>query len=343
MLNSPIIGISPMDGYTNIAMRLITFKYNKLINIGFTEFANVEGIFKAPEVSLKLLYTSSKEYKNNRKVIAQVFGNSKQLEYFTKASALIKFLGFSGIDLNTGCPYRNIISSKAGSFLIGKKKMLKNIINAIYKGIENCQYIIKQQPFIKQYIIPQTKILPIWDTASISNCNKNDFSISIKTRLGCKRLANPHWWSFLDKLNVNFITIHARTVIQGYSGTAKWEKLLYIKKHFRTTPIIGNGDIKNKNDIQDKLKITPAGVLIGRGLIGNPTLITNKTLQDSLNLLKEHLHLAIIYFPELKNYIAPFKKFVPGYLSNIPYSKKLKQRLLSAKDYKEFVSYLTSQ
>ena len=115
-----------MDGYTNIAMRLITFKYNKLLNTGFTEFANVEGIFKAPEVSLKLLYTSSKEYKNNRKVIAQVFGNSKQLEYFTKASALIKFLGFSGIDLNTGCPYKNIISSKAGSFLIGKKKMLKS-------------------------------------------------------------------------------------------------------------------------------------------------------------------------------------------------------------------------
>ncbi len=341
MPTQPIIALSPMDGYTNLPFRLFTHRYSKIVNTVFTEFVNVEAIYKAPHKTLKILYTNSKD-KNS---IAQVFGNYKQLKYFALSSALIKYLGFKGIDLNTGCPYPNIIKSKAGSYLIGNKKHIEQIIQKIKYGIYNCEKLIYQQKdFINKNIKNNPLFLQkyIWNNASMENCQNSDFTISIKTRLGKHKTNTKSWWTFLDSLGVNFVSIHARYAKQMYAGKANWQKLAEIKQYFNKTKVLGNGDITNQTELSDKLKITPDGVLIGRGLIGNPNLKNREQLlittqaKRLLYLVKLHK----MYLPYTINHFAPLKKFVTYFFLQIPNSKNIKQKLLHSTSLKEFEKIL---
>ncbi len=326
----PIIGLSPMDGFTTMPLRSIMWKHSQYLNTTFTEFVNVEGLFRSPETHLPLLYTS----KNEKRVIAQIFGNTNQLEYFKLAAALIKFLGFDGIDLNLGCPHKNIVKNESGSFLINHQDAVKSITLAIDTGIASVSKYTRHAPFarfITNYVLPYFKKHST-KLGWFKNKPKTTFTLSVKTRLGQQKIADEKWWKFLDSLNLDFITIHGRTAKQMYTGESDWNAIKQIAVNMKT-PVLGNGDIKTEYDLKSKLQITPNGVLIGRGFIGNPNLKKEKKLQEQLILFKEFVVESIKIFPGLKKYINPLKKFVPYFFKNIQNAKELKQRLLMAKDY----------
>ena len=68
------------------------------------------------------------------------------------------------------------------------------------------------------------------------------------------------------------ITLHPRTVSQGYSGNADW-KMIKELKEITSIPIVGNGDITTPEDAEKMLNETNCDyVMIGRGTIGNPFL-----------------------------------------------------------------------
>src|SRR5215510_4814207 len=91
----PILALAPMDGLTNLAMRLITKKYGEP-DLMFTEFVNVEGLFYARERLMPILQTQTQE----APVIAQFYGLKPGLFY--EGIYSICGLGFAGIDLNMG-------------------------------------------------------------------------------------------------------------------------------------------------------------------------------------------------------------------------------------------------
>ena len=96
-LPKPIIGLAPMDGYSDSAFRRICKEVNPNI-VTVTEFTSADGLhFSADKLKRKLQFHPSEQ-----PVIAQIFG--KNVETFVTATKVCEDMGFSGIDLNMGFP-----------------------------------------------------------------------------------------------------------------------------------------------------------------------------------------------------------------------------------------------
>jgi tRNA-dihydrouridine synthase len=71
---------------------------------------------------------------------------------------------------------------------------------------------------------------------------------------------------------IQMITLHPRTVSQGYSGIADWDLIKELKE-ISSIPIVGNGDITTPEDAKSMIDHTNCDyVMIGRGAMGNPFL-----------------------------------------------------------------------
>ncbi len=123
------------------------------------------------------------------------------------------------------------------------------------------------------------------------------------------------------------ITLHPRTVSQGYSGIADW-KMIKELKEISSIPIVGNGDITTPEDAKTMIDKTECDfVMIGRGAMGNPFLFeqindylkTNSyqqySLRDRLDSFFDYLKLTDQYkikFSNIKNQAMRFTKGMKG-------------------------------
>ncbi len=159
------------------------------------------------------------------------------------------------IDVNIGCPEKDILALKAGSFFIKHPEQLKKIIPAAINSTNK----------------PVTaKIRTGWDNNSIN-------TVKVVKQL--------------EDYGVSAITIHARTQKQKYTGKADWNEIKKAKEN-SNIPIIGNGDITKSEDAKKMIKQTKCDfVMIGRAALGNPYLFkqtaiyleTPKTIQYKKN------------------------------------------------------------
>ena len=70
------------------------------------------------------------------------------------------------------------------------------------------------------------------------------------------------------------ITLHARTLKQGYSGKADWNLIKELKQLVKI-PVVGNGDIQTPEDAKRMLDETGCDyVMIGRAACRNPFIFT---------------------------------------------------------------------
>lgn len=332
----PIIALAPMDGITDLPFRTMIEHYSPKINLIFTEFVNVQGLFARPDLNINRLWVNP----TSPKVIAQFFGSLKQLEYFELAVEIAKQMGFDGVDLNLGCPDKNILRNESGSGLIGRTEHVKAIIQSMKKAVHEKITDSRLNPVL-EYV----------QKARDSNLLRppiKKFSLSLKTRLGIDCVMDDKWWEFLDNLGVDFVTIHGRTVKQRYSGSANWQHIRALRKKIHT-PIIGNGDILAKTQersnpeiaIENKLKFTPFGVMIGRGLLGRVNLLGKLAKQSSLKqqlpYIQEHLQLCQQFDPK---HPQAFKKHILWYLWGIDDIKELKTQFMACQTYEEMSKIL---
>ncbi|MBT6120031.1 dihydrouridine synthase [bacterium] len=106
-IKKPIIGLAPMDGYSDSPFRRIC----KLVNpdiITVTEFTSADGIYHNAKQLMKKLYFHGDE----RPIIAQIFG--KNMDTFIAAAKVCEDMGFDGIDINMGCPAKKVVKSEHG-------------------------------------------------------------------------------------------------------------------------------------------------------------------------------------------------------------------------------------
>ena len=69
---------------------------------------------------------------------------------------------------------------------------------------------------------------------------------------------------------IQMITLHPRTVSQGYSGHSDWDMIKKLKKTV-SIPVVGNGDITSPELAKNVLEYTECDyIMIGRGAMGNP-------------------------------------------------------------------------
>jgi len=139
---------------------------------------------------------------------------------------------FDIIDINFGCPSDKIIKQGSGGYLLKRKEKIGEIIKKVSASIKK--------------------------------------PLSVKIRLGFDKNEGVEIAKICEKNGASAITVHGRTVKQGYSGKADWDSIKEIKNRV-DIPIIGNGDVRNGEDAKKMLKETNCDyIMIGRAAIGNP-------------------------------------------------------------------------
>jgi tRNA-dihydrouridine synthase len=269
----PIIGLSPMDGVTDASFRYITAKHGGP-DVTLTEFVNIQSAMFAPDILLKDFTYSEIE----RPIAAQIYGKTPELFY--KVAHIVGELGFDGLDINMGCPAKKVAAAGCGAALIRTPALAQEIIQAARKGIAdwaNGQTL--EQIGIRPGAIAAFRNANRLRTGSDTPAARRLIPLSVKTRIGYERNAIDQWIPTLLEEKPAAITLHGRTLQQGYKGDADWEAIARaaVLAKGSATLILGNGDLRDMADVHRRIRDTQVdGVLIGRASQGNPWLFAGK-------------------------------------------------------------------
>lgn len=269
----PIIGLSPMDGVTDASFRFITAKHGRP-DVMLTEFVNIQSAPYAPELLLKDFTYDEIE----RPVVAQIYGRSPELFY--RVAHIVGELGFDGLDINMGCPARKVAAAGCGAALIREPDLARAIIRATRQGLQdwyNGQSL--KQIGIRPSAIEAFKAANRRRRDSDALAERRLLPLSIKTRIGYDRIVVGDWVSTLLEERPSAITLHGRTLQQGYKGSADWEAIARAADIARGSGILilGNGDLLDMADVYRRVRETRVdGVLIGQAAEGNPWLFAGK-------------------------------------------------------------------
>lgn len=167
--------------------------------------------------------------------IVQLFGSEPKT--MARAALLALECKANVIDINMGCPAPKIVKNDEGSALLKDLPRAQAIASAVVQAVN----------------VPVTvKIRLGWD---------NDKIVAIELA------------KLLESVGIQMLTVHARTREQFYSGRADWTWIRRVKQEVNI-PVIGNGDVVSPVDARRMIEETGCdGVMIGRGVLGNPWLI----------------------------------------------------------------------
>lgn len=322
-LKKPFYCLAPMADVTDIAFRKMLAKYgktetNKNQVVFWTEFVSADGLCHK-EGKKKLMHIL-KFSKIEKPIIAQVFGANP--EAMERACKMISKLGFDGIDINMGCPDKSVVRQGAGSALIRTPKLAREIIQAAIRGA-------------------------------------GDLPVSVKTRVGFNKEEIDTWVGELLKEDICALTIHARTKKEMSAVSANWEYVKkvaeLVKKSGKNIPVIGNGDVQNLEEGRKRILETGCdGVMIGRGVFGNPWFFSDEGLtldlqkgQSLVSLKTKALveHIKIFDKELLKKKdktFAVMKKHFKAYMNGFDGAKELRAKLMEVDTPKQAISILAN-
>lgn len=264
-LPRPLIGLSPMDGVTDAAFRLIAARHGRP-DVMMTEFTHVEGICRGIPAVLRHLEYDPVE----RPVVAQVFGSEPAAFY--KAAHVVGALGFDGLDINMGCPDKAVAAHGCGAALIQTPERAQAIILAAQAGVRDWA---EGRDLASVGLADETvdAVRRMAMGIGATDRARRLIPVSVKTRLGYDRVVIDSWIHVLLETEPAAVTIHGRTLEQRYRGEADWDAIaraVELGRHNRTL-VIGNGDLRSPADVVRRVRQTGVnGVLIGRAALGNP-------------------------------------------------------------------------
>ena len=277
-LPQPIIGLAPMDGVTDAAFRLIVAQQGRA-DVSFTEFTNVGDICRGPDRMLSsLLY-----HECERPAVAQLYGKDPDLFY--QAAHIVCELGFDGLDINMGCPSKNVASSGSGAGLIRTPDVAHAILRAARQGVAdwaNGRTLIDAG--IKRARAELIGTMNLSRTGT-SVTPRRRLPVSVKTRLGYDSVIVERWISHLLEEQPAVITVHGRTLEQMYRGEADWNAIARAVELAKGTDtrLLGNGDLRSMQDVVTRIRDTGVhGVLVGRGALGSPWFFQTKETARAL-------------------------------------------------------------
>ncbi len=308
-LLKPFFALAPMHDVTDAAFRRIIAKYGKP-DVFYTEFASTDGL--SNEVGRPKLMHYLKFSKEEHPIVAQIFGSKS--EKFKETTKLVASLGFDGVDINMGCPEKNAVKSGSCAGLFHTPELAKEIILACKEGAR--EYATENK----------TEEIPV----------------SIKIRIGDTKVDWQNWITKLLEGQPAAIAIHLRTRKEMSKVPAHWEVMPEIVKfiHEHTTEatrplIIGNGDVYTIDEARQKITDTNAdGVMLGRGIFGNPWLFAKgaaPTLEQRLHVLIEHTKLYEELFSGIKHWDI-MKRHFKAYVSDFEGAADLRAKLYETKN-----------
>ena len=295
-LPKPFFAMAPMADVTDAAFRRLFARYGKP-DVTWTEFVSADGLCHPvgrQVLMTDLLYTGAE-----RPIVAQVF--TAHPERMREAAALIAELGFDGLDINMGCPDKSIMKQGAGAKLM-------------------------QDPVLAQALIVAAK-----EGAA------DQIPVSVKTRIGFNTNELETWLPALLDAQPAAITVHARTKKEMSLVPAQWEHVTRAVELARGSGvfILGNGDVKSMAEARARVEETGCdGVMIGRGLFGNPWFFADLfpiSVAERLRVMCEHTEIYEELFFRKKSF-ALMKKHYQAYVHGFDGAKELRTALMECED-----------
>jgi tRNA-dihydrouridine synthase B len=265
-LPRPIIGLSPMDGITDHPYRHIQKKHGNPMLL-FTEFTPFDGICAGASALLKdFLYDESQ-----RPIIGQIYGR-KPNNFYQTAIVLCE-LGFDGIDINMGCPSKSVAHAGSGAGLIRTPRLAQEIVRATQQGVYDWQNGATVHDCVDIPVKLVAQVEARHERLPAAFRARRPIPVSVKTRIGYEAPQVDEWIPQLLESAPVAITLHGRTLTQGYTGEADWSEIGHAAEIARGSGILilGNGDVKSLDDAYQRIATYGLdGALIGRASYGNP-------------------------------------------------------------------------
>lgn len=272
-------------------------------DVYFTEFTNTNS-YCSPKgqhsTRGRLTFTPDEQ-----PIVAHIWGDNP--EYFAQMARGMKERGFSGIDINMGCPAPNVAPKGSGSGLIRRPEVAAAIIAAAKEG---------------------------------------GLPVSVKTRLGYTSIDEwKPWLVHLLQQDIANLSIHLRTKKEMSKVPAHFELISEIKQLrdeiAPQTLLTINGDISDRAHGEELVRQYGVdGVMIGRGVFHNPfafeTAPKEHAKEELLGLLRLQLDLHDKYSAELEpRRFEPLKRFFKIYVRDFPGASELREQLMHTKSTDE--------
>jgi nifR3 family TIM-barrel protein len=279
----------------------------------YTEFISSEGLIRAAAKSRQKLDI----FEYERPIGIQIFGSL--IESMREATEIASQAQPDLIDINYGCPVKNVACRGAGASLL--------------------QDIDKMVAMTKAVV--ESTHLPV----------------TVKTRLGWDDTTKNVYEvaERLQDVGIKALTIHGRTRAQMYKGHADWSLIREIKRNPRIQiPIFGNGDVDSVEKAANwRLEYEVDGIMIGRAAIGYPWIfreikhffatgekLAGPTLAERIAVCRTHLEKSIEWKGE-KTGIFEMRRHYANYFKGLPDFKEYRMRLVSLENVDDISSVLS--
>ncbi|MDD4688989.1 MAG: tRNA dihydrouridine synthase DusB [Eubacteriales bacterium] len=216
------------------------------------------------------------------------------------------------IDINMGCPAPKIYKNNEGGALLKNPQLIYDIVKAV-KGASKVPVTVKMRMGVDH-----------------NNITIRECAIAAQ------------------EAGADALTLHGRTVDMMYSGSADREIIREVKGLLKI-PVIGNGDVKSREDYLSMLNDTGCdGVMVGRALLGSPwvieeiltgTKMTSNT--KKLEVTKKHIELICKYRGEYIG-IKEARKHALWYVKGLKFAAQAKRELTTANSLEEMNNLLVN-
>lgn len=318
-LSPPVFTLAPMEDVTDTVFREIIMHEasSGYLKVVMSEFTSIDGLLHevgGPKVKHRLFVNETERSimkERGIRIVAQIWGSDPE-KFFRAGQLISSNYNFDGIDINMGCPVKKIVKQEACSYLITQPQLAKEIILATMEG--------------------------------------SGLPVSVKTRIGFKETDTEKWINHLMDAEPATISIHGRIQKQLYTGSANWDEIalaVKIRNDRKSSVLIhGNGDVFDLATGLEKMKKYKVdGVMIGRGIIGNPWFFSSigekKSPEEKLSLLLKHACLFTNTWKGEKNF-AIMKRFFKAYTSDFPGAATIRGELMKTHSVDEVEKVLSA-